>query len=192
MAIIITWTKEWSSADDGTILSGSHLGDLQSDIEGHSHTTSSSLAGLSDILISGAAVGDLLTYNGSKWVNIHVGATGSVLKSNGTGATPSFQAITTMSGFGTWTAKSSGTSYLAATDGILTVEVVDAGSGSYATILTDGSNPPTTVRGRPGANSSGSNVAMGSCPVKKNDYYKVNFTTGGDGTCTIFWLPFVY
>lgn len=29
----ISWTKSWSSSDDGTILTGQHLGDIQSDIE---------------------------------------------------------------------------------------------------------------------------------------------------------------
>lgn len=41
MAVTITWTKEWTSSDDGTILEGSHLEDIQSDIADHSHTTAS-------------------------------------------------------------------------------------------------------------------------------------------------------
>lgn len=38
MAVTISWTKEWSSSDDGSILSGADLENIQTDIEGHSHT----------------------------------------------------------------------------------------------------------------------------------------------------------
>ena len=34
----ITWTKEWSASDDGTVVDGADLGNLQSDI-GDSITT---------------------------------------------------------------------------------------------------------------------------------------------------------
>jgi len=39
MAVVITWTHEWSSSDDGTVLSGADLQSVQTDIEGHSHTS---------------------------------------------------------------------------------------------------------------------------------------------------------
>ena len=39
MAVVITWTHEWSSSDDGTVLSGADLQNVQTDIESHSHTS---------------------------------------------------------------------------------------------------------------------------------------------------------
>ena len=41
MATVITWTKEYSSSDDGSILYGADLENIQSAIEGHSHTYTS-------------------------------------------------------------------------------------------------------------------------------------------------------
>lgn len=38
MSVVISWTKEYSSADDGTTLGGSNLEDIQTSIEGHYHT----------------------------------------------------------------------------------------------------------------------------------------------------------
>lgn len=38
MAAVISWTHSWSSSDDGSILAGSDLQNLQSDIENHSHS----------------------------------------------------------------------------------------------------------------------------------------------------------
>ena len=41
MAVVIAWTKEYSSSDDGTIFYGADLENIQSAIEGHSHTYTS-------------------------------------------------------------------------------------------------------------------------------------------------------
>jgi len=38
MAVSISWTKEWSSSDDGTVLAGADLENLQLNVESHSHT----------------------------------------------------------------------------------------------------------------------------------------------------------
>ena len=38
MSIVISWTKEWSSSDDGTVFTGQHLDDLQTSIENHYHS----------------------------------------------------------------------------------------------------------------------------------------------------------
>ena len=49
MAITISWTKSWSASDDGTTLGGGDLGNIQSDIEAHSHTSGiDTLVALSD------------------------------------------------------------------------------------------------------------------------------------------------
>lgn len=38
MTVSISWTKEWSSSDDGTVLGGADLENFQTNIESHSHT----------------------------------------------------------------------------------------------------------------------------------------------------------
>ena len=37
MAVVISWSKSWSSSDDGTVLFGSDLQDIQTNIGSHSH-----------------------------------------------------------------------------------------------------------------------------------------------------------
>ena len=34
----VTWTKSWSSSDDGTVLSGNDIGTIQSDVDGYCAT----------------------------------------------------------------------------------------------------------------------------------------------------------
>lgn len=49
MAVTISWSKSWSASDDGTVFSGTDLENLQSDIEGHTHTgIATTLINLSD------------------------------------------------------------------------------------------------------------------------------------------------
>lgn len=38
MAVSISWTKSWSSSDDGTVFGGADLQNLQTNIAAHSHT----------------------------------------------------------------------------------------------------------------------------------------------------------
>ncbi len=83
---------------------------------------------------------------------------------------------------GSWAARSSATVYQAATDGF----VVCGGDGNdpQSEILTDSSNPPTSVRG---SNSFNGAVLSTCCaPVKKGHYYKMTM----QGTTTFaFWIP---
>ena len=37
MAVVISWTHAWSASDDGTILGGADLENIQTNIESHSH-----------------------------------------------------------------------------------------------------------------------------------------------------------
>lgn len=85
--------------------------------------------------------------------------------------------------FGTWLVRSSDTVYQASTDGFIVVYIPD---NTRANILTDSSNPPTTlmISGNEGYPSSPGGV---NCPVRKNDYWKVVTTTGP--VPTVRWLP---
>lgn len=38
MSVSISWTKSWSSSDDGSILYGADLQNIQTNIESHTHT----------------------------------------------------------------------------------------------------------------------------------------------------------
>jgi len=83
--------------------------------------------------------------------------------------------------FGAWVTKSLNTVYQAATDGYIVVDSTNA-VGDFQ-ILTDGSTPPTTTRQSCSFSGDTSSVM---CPVKKDDYYKVNSTLGSQN---VFWLP---
>lgn len=50
--------------------------------------TAGSLNDLSDVVITSAAQGDILYYNGTNWVNLAAGASGKFLKTQGAGANP--------------------------------------------------------------------------------------------------------
>lgn len=91
--------------------------------------------------------------------------------------------VGTVEMFGAWTSKSANTVYQADRDGFI---VAWAGSG-YFTVLTDGSNPPTTTRME--AEGATANAARPNimCPVRKGDYWKVNGASGG--TPTVWWMP---
>jgi hypothetical protein len=86
----------------------------------------------------------------------------------------------TVTTFGTWASKNTGTSYQAETDGIV---IAIIGVGELGVGLTDSNNPPTTERCRVyGADGYRSTLPM---PVKKGDYWKVTGTFA-----SIYWLPF--
>jgi len=38
MGVVISWTKAWSSSHDGSVFGGADLQNLQTNIEGHTHT----------------------------------------------------------------------------------------------------------------------------------------------------------
>lgn len=94
------------------------------------------LASLTDVTLTSVAQGDVLYYNGTKWVNLPAGTNGFVLTTGGPGANPS------------WTSAGSGT--------VTTVSIVTANgvSGSVATATTTpaitlilGAITPTSVNG---------------------------------------------
>lgn len=84
--------------------------------------------------------------------------------------------------FGTSAARSKDTSYLAATDGIVTVTSINSNFQAISG-YTDAANPPTTLLAKGDTGSSGG-VAAITFPVKKGNYYKI---TGG--VSTIYWMP---
>jgi len=92
--------------------------------------------------------------------------------------------------FGAWDAtKTTGTSYLAATDGLVLVTAAWSGTSIGVQLKTDASNPPTTIRQTIFTNQN--SFDMDQCafmPVRKGDYWSVIKSTGNP-TVTIFWLP---
>jgi hypothetical protein len=93
--------------------------------------------------------------------------------------------------FGTWTNKNSANGtlvqdavYKVGSDGFV-LSVNSATNGGTGEILSDGSNPPTTVRFiMSGGNANYKHSGM--IPVKKDDYWKI---TTEVGTEVIYWLP---
>ena len=55
--------------------------------------TSLNLDGLSDVVITSVAQGDILYYNGANWVNLGPGTSGYFLKTQGAGANPAWAAV---------------------------------------------------------------------------------------------------
>jgi len=87
---------------------------------------------------------------------------------------------------GAWVSKSDNTVYQASIDGFVTAYKDNSSGADTIVIYTDSSNPPTTIR--TAANKTATGYYMGvSCPIKKNDYYKVyaNGTLSG-----VYWIPF--
>ncbi len=94
-----------------------------------------------------------------------------------------------------WVSKSFETVYQAASDGLV-VGISQMTAGSQASSfkgLTDGSNPPTTIRGGLAIESSNDGTAgiqSFAMPVKKNDFYEIVRTgTSGSPTETMWWVP---
>jgi hypothetical protein len=88
---------------------------------------------------------------------------------------------------GTWASKSDNTVYQAATDGFLTGYATGGGSGTPSLeILTDASNPPTTVRSK-SLGSGNSDLNNASSPVKKSDYYK--FLSADSSATALYFIP---
>ena len=56
-------------------------------------TSVGNLSSLTDVTITGAAQGDVLYWNGTKWVNLGAGTNGQVLTTAGAGANPSWTTI---------------------------------------------------------------------------------------------------
>jgi hypothetical protein len=94
----------------------------------------------------------------------------------------------TLSGaLGIWASRNANTVYQAATDGFV-MAYLHHYTGGTLKILTDSSNPPTTIRAEQrtssGTTEFGSTLTV---PVKKNDYYKIE-QSGGD-SFSAYWIP---
>ncbi len=64
MAVTISWVKEWSSSDDGTVLGGADIENIQTSIENHSHTTGASASYLTTFTNADLVAGVLtVTHN---------------------------------------------------------------------------------------------------------------------------------
>jgi hypothetical protein len=89
--------------------------------------------------------------------------------------------------FGAWDTKALNTVYQATTDGFVSARIQSGDDWSSLSGLTDGSNPPTTVRTK---NTSGIGAGDSgvSFPVRKGDYWKVT-STGSVSASSVYWLP---
>lgn len=77
----IVWTKYWAGSDDGTILKGIDLRNIQDDL--------AVVQTVDDVLsIPGQTQGDILYFNGSDWVRLGAGTSGQVLRTQGAGSNP--------------------------------------------------------------------------------------------------------
>ena len=142
----------------------------------------------SDLSITSQAQGDILYFNGSNWVSLAAGTSGKVLKTQGAAANPTWDYPSGQ--FGSFVSKSTGTSYQAATDGIVTFYCSDVDNGDDFQLLSDSSDPPTTLRGRLGT-PSGTTAFYGQLmtPVKKNDYYKLTVAGGACSSGAMYFMP---
>jgi hypothetical protein len=89
-----------------------------------------------------------------------------------------------------WVSKTVNTVYQAASDGFVVAHALASGGAgsSLVQILTDASNPPTTLRAaQNGIPDTGRASVMS--PVKKGDYYKVADSSTATVTTTCFWVP---
>ena len=78
----VSWTKNWSASDDGSVFAGADIQNIQNDIDT-----------AVDLLISAPSSlvqGDTLYYNGSAWARLAPGTAGQYLKTGGSGANPSW------------------------------------------------------------------------------------------------------
>lgn len=97
--------------------------------------------------------------------------------------------------FGSWNPYSTGTtpwakdtSYLAATDGIVTMTSTGTVGGFYG--YTSAANPPTTLRVSSFDASGFSSLVGITFPVKKGEYWKITLAAGSSSTTqTIYWIP---
>jgi hypothetical protein len=77
----IVWTKYWAGSDDGTVLRGIDLRNIQDDL--------SVVQTVDDVLtIPGQMQGDVLYFSGTTWVRLGAGTSGQVLKTQGPVANP--------------------------------------------------------------------------------------------------------
>lgn len=88
---------------------------------------------------------------------------------------------------GVWASKSGSTVYQAATDGFIVATFLGSASGSSIEVITDSSSMPTTIRATQDCAQAYSPNGTAMVPVRKGDYWQVNFVNGG--TPVLFWIP---
>src|SRR3990167_863655 len=72
-----TWTKSWSSSDDGSTFGGADIQNIQNDVSNQAVTVSGT-----------PAQGGIQYYNGSSWTALAAGTSGQLLQTKGAGADP--------------------------------------------------------------------------------------------------------
>lgn len=90
---------------------------------------------------------------------------------------------------GSWVSKSTGTSYLASTDGFVVAWTQTSAAVNPLQLIgySNSSSPPTTVRVRSEDRTQSDSTAESvTFPVKKGDYYKV---TVSGASATMYWIP---
>jgi hypothetical protein len=130
--------------------------------------------------------GDTEYHNGTTRTRLAPGNAGDIHTSGGAAANPSWAAP-----IGAPISATAGTAYLAATAGILCADAqATATGGMQIDILSDTSNPPTTVvRSTRDGNASGTNYICVMEPIRRGYYYKVVFTNvSALNTCRFYPL----
>lgn len=87
---------------------------------------------------------------------------------------------------GSWSLKSDGVNYLALTDGFVTAFGNDIAGYQVIACYTDSSSTPTTKRVHAGETTTGNWTGL-TCPVKKGDYWRVDFSSFSYKT--VYWIP---
>jgi hypothetical protein len=83
--------------------------------------------------------------------------------------------------FGAWQSRSNNTVYLATTDGM--VQAMSSSAGVNVRLLTDGSNPPASVKQQMSQSTNAPSLSGITGLVRKGDYWKV------ENCQTVWWLP---
>ena len=92
------------------------------------------------------------------------------------------RSTTPLKRLGAWLARTDNTVYLAATDGF--VHAFRTAVNGSVEILTDGANPPTTIRTKDMTPNGVGEFGCAESAVKKGDYWKaVGAITG------LYWIP---
>jgi len=90
--------------------------------------------------------------------------------------------LTPIKHFGSWVSRSNNTVYQASTDGIA-CGVAENVSYPQVRGMSDGSNPPTTIRMVTNHYGSSGAYSGGCLPVKQGHYWKIT------GATYVYWLP---
>ena len=141
-----------------------------------------------ELKIPSQVQGDILYYNGSIWTRLGAGTSGQYLETQGAGANPVWGTVNTKE-LGNWVSESGDTVYQASTDGfVIAVGAYSTDSGNIE-ILSDASNPPTTVRAKAFVYNVNNFVTCITSPVKKNDYWEASKDSAGVVWDYVYWIP---